>query len=98
VKWLKAVPAPAWYVLGALVAGAYALKLARAGAAALGGAVNPTSDKNVFYSGANAVTRAVTGDDEATLGTKLADFFYGDKDNAAIKSDPGSSQRPRTLQ
>lgn len=36
---------------------------------------NPVSDKNLAYQGANAVVQAVTGDDNATVGTWLYDWF-----------------------
>jgi len=38
-------------------------------------AFNPASDQNVAYKGANAVTRAVTGNNVDTLGTWLAGIF-----------------------
>ena len=39
------------------------------------GALNPASTNNVVYGGANSAVRAVTGDANATVGTKIADWF-----------------------
>lgn len=51
-----------------------------AAAAAVGSAINPVSDKNLAYQGVNAVVNAIAGDGEdATLGTRIYDFFHGDK-------------------
>lgn len=33
--------------------------------------LNPTSDKNIAYEAANVITREISGDPDATLGTKL---------------------------
>lgn len=42
-------------------------------------AVNPTSDKNIFYQGANAIGGAVTGQGEDfSLGTWLYNVTHGD--------------------
>lgn len=38
-------------------------------------AVNPASQNNLAYAGANAITQAATGDEHATVGTKLAEWF-----------------------
>lgn len=67
---LKLYGAVAVAVLAALW---YSQKQATQAAAAVGRAIDPTSDKNVFYGGANAVVQAVTGDKNDTLGT----WFYG---------------------
>lgn len=42
--------------------------------------LNPASDKNAAYGAANAVTQAISGDPNATVGTKLWDVFNRDKD------------------
>lgn len=39
----------------------------------IGNAIDPTSQDNIFYGGANAITREVTGDPNATLGSKIYD-------------------------
>lgn len=41
-------------------------------------AINPASPDNLAYQGANAVTRAATGDQSGTFGTKLWEFFHPD--------------------
>jgi hypothetical protein len=65
---------------GVAVVGVILYKGVPAAAKAVGAAVDPTSDKNVFYRGANAVVGAVTGDKDATVGTKLWDVFNRDVD------------------
>lgn len=45
------------------------------GAIAVGTAVNPLNNDNVFATGVNKVVQAVTGDTSATLGTKLFDWW-----------------------
>lgn len=44
-------------------------------AGSIGAAINPVSDKNIFYGAANSVTQAITGDQNATVGTKLWELF-----------------------
>ncbi len=68
-----------------LVLGLLALKLVKdgaqlgQGAAKVAGevldAINPTNPDNVFASGVNKVVKTVTGDESATLGSKLFDIF-----------------------
>ena len=41
-------------------------------------AIDPTSDKNLAYQGANAITQAVTGRSDATLGTAIYDRLHTD--------------------
>lgn len=43
---------------------------------AVGNAVNPVSDQNVFYRGTNAVGEAVTGDPHFTLGGWVYDVLH----------------------
>lgn len=45
-------------------------------ASAVGTAINPVSDQNLAYQGTNAVVRAVTGDQDATLGTKIYEWLH----------------------
>ena len=45
-------------------------------AAAVGTAVNPVSDQNLAYKGANAVVQAVTGDQSTSLGSKIYDWLH----------------------
>jgi hypothetical protein len=47
----------------------------KAAAAAAGDAVNVTSDKNLAYRAANALTEAVTGDANTSFGSKLYDWL-----------------------
>lgn len=37
--------------------------------------VNPADNKNLIYQGANGVTHAITGDQDASLGTALYDLL-----------------------
>lgn len=41
-------------------------------------AVNPVSPNNIAYKAANSALRVFTGDEEATLGTKIAEWFNPD--------------------
>jgi hypothetical protein len=59
----------------ALGAGAYAARRVGQSASAIGGAINPLSDQNVAYRGANAVVSNVTGRDE-TVGGWLYDWTH----------------------
>jgi hypothetical protein len=59
---------------------AVVLFLATAGkkaAAAVGQAIDPTSDKNIAYKATNAVGGAVTGDPGFSLGVKLYELTHG---------------------
>lgn len=46
----------------------------------VGAAINPLSDQNVFYQGANSTVQALTGKTDVTLGTWIYDFINGDKE------------------
>lgn len=54
----------------------------------IGNAVNPVSDQNLAYKGANAVTAAVTGGRETSFGGALAELFSPSvrAANAAIRA------------
>lgn len=69
--------AGAYLVLGLLAFGAvlYFMHKAKQGAAAVGAAINPVSDKNIFYQGTNAVGSVLTGDSGFSLGAWIADKF-----------------------
>jgi hypothetical protein len=74
IVWVYGLAAVALLAVGVVVyrKGPQALK-------AVGTAVNPLSDQNVAYKAANAVTQAVTGKPDQTLGGAIYDFFNGDK-------------------
>lgn len=59
---------------GALAVYFVAKKIGEAGSAAAE-AVNPVSTQNIFYRGAGAVTGALTGEQNVSLGSKIADWF-----------------------
>lgn len=40
------------------------------------GAIDPTSDKNVAYTGVNAVGAVLTGDKDFSLGSAIYDWFH----------------------
>jgi hypothetical protein len=50
--------------------------------AAVSAAVNPLSDRNLAYQGANAITQAVTGNKIDTVGTQIANRFPGASERA----------------
>jgi hypothetical protein len=50
--------------------------------AAVGAAVNPLSDRNLAYQGANALTQAITGNKVDTVGTQIANRFPGAAERA----------------
>jgi cell division GTPase FtsZ len=50
-------------------------KEAEKAAAAAGAALNPTSPSNVFYQGASAVTGALTGQPNISLGSEVYDLL-----------------------
>jgi hypothetical protein len=62
-------------VVGLYFASGYAAKKA----AAVGNAVNPLNDKNIFYSGVNNVGGAVTGKTDFSLGVWIYDVFHDDE-------------------
>lgn len=61
--------------LGAVVAvGGYVIW--KNGLPALGDAVNPVNDDNIFYQGTNAVGEALTGEEGFSLGSWLYDMTH----------------------
>lgn len=59
-------------VLVVAIAGVYVYRKR----AAIGQAVNITSDKNLAYQGANAVIQAITGEADTSLGSKIYDWLH----------------------
>lgn len=47
-----------------------------AGLSAVGGAVNPLSDKNIAYTGTNSVGAAITGDAKFDIGSSIYNLFH----------------------
>lgn len=77
-------------VLG-LVVIAYAAKKAGQGAAAVGSALNPVSDQNIFYKAANAVLNVFTQSGD-TIGTWLYGVTHSYDPTAPAKpSNPAPS-------
>lgn len=67
-----------WKAVTALIVGAVVVysiikKDALAAAQAVGGAINPVSNQNVFYKATNAVGGAVTGTQSFSLGSWIYD-------------------------
>lgn len=94
-KFAAEAAKPAALVVGLVVAGAvvyflFGSKL-KAAAAAVGTAVNPTSDRNLAYRGVNAVGAAITGRDSFSLGSWIYDKVHGDE-NAVSKPDPKTEE------
>lgn len=89
------------YLAGGVVVAAVVYQIVRKGQtiaaavpaalAAVGTAVNPVSDKNLAYKGANAVTQALTGDSSVTFGTWIYDMVHGGSDNALVAPTPFSA-------
>lgn len=52
--------------------------------AALGNKFNPSSPDNLASQAANAITQAVTGDDNATLGTAIYDWLHPEQSVSPI--------------
>jgi len=69
--------------LAILAAGSIVLYLIYKNRAKLATAFDPTSTENIFYKAAGSVTQAVTGDTQASFGTKIADIFKSDAEKAA---------------
>jgi len=69
----------AWYLLAPRI---------KAALGAIGTAVNPTSDQNIFYRGTNAVGAAVTGKDSFSLGSWLYDLTHADANLAGNPKPP----------
>lgn len=49
--------------------------------------LNPASDKNLAYRAASAITQAVSGDESATLGTKLYDLAHPNQGGGSLCSE-----------
>lgn len=79
------VAAIALYLVGRKVAGAVADN-----AATIGNAVNPVSDRNIFYRGTNAVGGALSGSADWSLGSWLYDVTHDDYDPNAPAQAAGS--------
>lgn len=45
-------------------------------AAAVGTAINPTSDKNLAYQGVNGLGAAITGNSKFDMGSSIYDWFH----------------------
>lgn len=97
----KAAAYAAVVLVGGLILYFAAKKLASAAgdaAAAVGQAVNPTSDKNLAYRGVNAVGGALTGDDSFSLGSWLYDVTHPGE-SESIRSTPATPGfAPRSVQ
>lgn len=85
---MKKIPGAKYLVMAAAVVGLYlfAKREATAAAKAVGEAVNPVSQDNIFNRGANAVGGAVTGRDWS-VGSQLYDWFGSDEttEDAGLK-------------
>lgn len=57
----------------------YLKKQAGDAVAAVGTAVNPTSDQNLAYRGVNGVGQAISGDDDWSLGSWMYDVMNPDQ-------------------
>lgn len=73
---LKDIPDPVWTLAAATVGGYILYRLLAAVIEKGKEAFNPTSEKNVFYSGANAVGSALGGDEDFSLGAKIYDWTH----------------------
>lgn len=64
------------------------------------GVFNPASTSNVVYTGASSLVEAVTGDPNATVGTKIADWFKPaaeKKVDAMLKTVPKAAPRSKAI-
>lgn len=59
-----------------VVGGIYAYHRLKADAGAVASAVNPVDPNNVFNTGANSVLQTITGDKDATWGSKIYDWLH----------------------
>jgi len=48
----------------------------KGGAVAVGQAVNPINDENIFYTGVNAIGGYISGEDNWNLGAKIYDWTH----------------------
>ena len=55
-------------------------------------AVNPVSHDNIFNRGVNAVTQSLTGDPNATLGTKIYEWLNPEEGVAETYKTPDGDQ------
>lgn len=55
-------------------------------------ALNPASDKNLAYTGVNSVVQTLTGDKDATLGTKLYDWLHPNEGKLISATRPETQQ------
>lgn len=86
----------------AAAGGMFAYLVARDALPKIGQAVDITSPENVAYKGTTKVVRAVTGDEHATLGTKLWEWLnpaavQKEKELTTVSNklaDPGTSWGP----
>lgn len=78
---------------GVAIVGVVAYKTVPKALKKVGQALDPTSDKNVAYQGTNAVVQAVTGDKDATVGTKIWDIFNRDVDQKIADMLKGTAPR-----
>lgn len=93
---LKDVPSPLWWIAGATLAAIALYRFVlKPAAGAVVDAVNPTSDKNLAYSSANALGAAVTGDESFNLGAvaydaqqAVVEFFGGPPSDNTIVTTP----------
>lgn len=60
---------------GVALAGFLAYQIYTKGKTVVTETLNPASDKNVVNQGVNSAVQAVTGDENATLGTKIYDWL-----------------------
>lgn len=97
----KAAAYGAVVLVGGLILYFVAKKIAGAAgdaAAAVGQAVDPTSDKNLAYRGVNAVGGALTGDDSFSLGGWFYDLTHDEYDPNAKPTAATPGFAPRSVQ
>jgi hypothetical protein len=88
-EFSKAIAKPAGLVVGGVLAVGllwwlFGNKL-KGAAAAVGTAINPTSDQNLAYKGVTAVGAAISGRDSWSLGSWIYDLTH---DDANLASNP----------
>lgn len=76
-----------------LVLGYLAVKKTGETIDALGNAINPLSNSNIFYKGTNSIGAAITGESNFSLGVWLYDALHPNESNGgnAIKQPTSSS-------
>lgn len=83
-----------FYIAGGVLLGGVVL-LAWAGKKATEAtleAVNPVSHDNIFNKGVNSVTQALTGDPNATLGTKIYEWLHPNEGADTNYASPDGDQ------